>query len=264
MRIPILSLPKVFHVGTLDRDQRHSDGSSSFEGHCLSVSLHPRAWTQIAKLGGRETFALERSSSPGAFIDYLSIESDPVTLDAVRKTAAKAGYAREVQAWRAWMTDEDGDWRYMILETEAEAIAEATSCGDGLEDLEAPRGHKPVEAVAHHRATPALLQRIGFNLDGLDATPYALMVIADDIWPEVDGMWWLEDFNPSALSAPRGGIFPSRLDAWASRLAKPGEDNQSDEHWSLATGSMDLPDIDSDAASESLSPAAPCARMRAG
>lgn len=54
----------VAHVGSLD--QPRAPRGRSFEGGGLSVSLHPKAWTSIAKLGGQETWVL-RKDAPAFF-----------------------------------------------------------------------------------------------------------------------------------------------------------------------------------------------------
>ena len=52
MNLPVIRLSRVLHVGTMDIEafRARAGQRSSLEGHCLSVSLCPEAWEEIARL----------------------------------------------------------------------------------------------------------------------------------------------------------------------------------------------------------------------
>ena len=60
--VPVLRLPLVYHVGSLDPSRRGELHRTSQEGPCLSVSLCPGSWAEIARLGGS---VQEHPSQPG-------------------------------------------------------------------------------------------------------------------------------------------------------------------------------------------------------
>ena len=67
-------------------------------------------------------------------------------------------------------------------------------------------------------ATPALERLLDIRLRLIDASDYALLAWAETVFPAagipLDGVWWLERYDPLALSAPRGGIFPAQVPSW--------------------------------------------------
>ena len=60
MKIPLVKFTHIFHVGDLEGEPAIHD--ASHEGKCLSVSIHPEEWAEIAQLGGGETYRLERDT----------------------------------------------------------------------------------------------------------------------------------------------------------------------------------------------------------
>ena len=197
--LPVLKTTTVFHIGTLDPNRKQRD---SHEGHCLSVSRCPEAWRGIVRLGG---FPLWRLSRPGAtFVDVLRLAKDA---DLVRRITAW-GLDRKLvelrQLWKAWGTDEAGDWHYSLHASDAAAFAE-------VDDDEGPNG-SAVEPVEILTGTPLLAAHVRVaNLDTTDAFDFLALVFTEQMLPDADGLWWSEIFDPEALSAPRGGILPDRL-----------------------------------------------------
>ena len=81
-------------------------------------------------------------------------------------------------------------------------------------------GRTAVEPFETLVGTPTLSSVTGFGCaPDEDATEAAIMAWAID--GDFDGLWWREDYDPSALSAPRGCIFPSRLASWSASPAAP-------------------------------------------
>lgn len=202
----LIERPTVFHVGTLEPDRKGHFHADSLEGHCLSVSLHPEAWIQIARLGGSPVWRLDHES--GAFVDILSLEADAVAANAVRAWGVEQGLAQIKTCWRAWQYDsEEDDWRYMVFDTEEKARLNA----DEFEDREGGN----VECVSLCVGTPALCEIIGWkDASTKEVLDFLVLAYLEANVPEVQGVWWSEILDPDALSAPRAGILPSRLQGW--------------------------------------------------
>lgn len=71
--VPPRTFEALFHVGTLRPEDKGCDGPS-WEGHGLSVSVHPAAWTRIARLGGRPTWKLVNDQA--RFVDVHALTDD--------------------------------------------------------------------------------------------------------------------------------------------------------------------------------------------
>lgn len=227
MQFPVLKLPSVYHLGSLNRDDRGYRGDS-LEGHCLSVSLCPEAWRQIAKLGGAP---LNRLTNPqGIFLDVHGV-MDTITLRSpIEQWGIENQLAEIREMWRVWGFDSETDeWRYMLMTTKEQAIGEADGCGefDDTDNIPAPPGHRGVESAMVYVGTLPLAERVRHrDVTEQDAFDFVLMAWAEDTQPEIDGLWWRETYDPDSLSAPRGGILPGKLENWTSRLCNekdPGE-----------------------------------------
>lgn len=218
--VPLLLTDEVVHLGTLDHAQRGKHYASSQEHHALSVSHAPHAWKRIARLGGVPMHLLDRTG--GCFIDALEVQRQPAWNEVLADWAMAQGLAKRTTRWRAWVCDtEIDDWTYTTHTTET-AAAEEVLDQEGDTNAPGPDGRPSVEKVIDLIATPALALRLGLTKKtSIHHVPDAvLMVWADENLPEVDGLWWTETYDPSRLSAPRGGIFPSRLNRWT---VSPGD-----------------------------------------
>jgi len=226
MRIPLIELPRVLHIGTLDpADRGGNAGTTSFEGHCLSVSLCPHAWREIAELG--EDGLHEMTNGDGLFVDLLAVARDPEMLEAVLGWARSEGLVEDATAWRAWTLDtEEEVWRSALCDTLEEARMEADRDEEHEapeDELEGPDGRPAIEAVTIPRSTARLEAMTGMNgRFHKDATEAAIMAWAMEEAPTllgrpVDGVWWRLRHDPDSLVAPCGGIFPERVAAWAAR-----------------------------------------------
>lgn len=226
MDIPVIRLPKVFHVGTLDpANLGANSGTSSQEGACLSVSLCPNAWSAIAKLGGE---AHELRKEDGAFLDVTAVLGDEAAKAELERWGIEHELVRLRKLWRSWRYDSELDeWRYMLCKSRSEALEEARD-HDGedypsVADVPAPDGHKGVEPVTVPVGTPKLRKLTGYGLrldeDASDAlaVAFAMIGVPAQTGLEVDGVWWREHYDPAGLSAPRGGIFPARVKLWAAQ-----------------------------------------------
>ena len=205
--LPIISLDRVFHIGTLAPSDRGAQGES-LEGHLLSISLAPHAWRRIARLGGNPLHTL---SKPGGIrlLDLHAVERDAELRLQVEEWALAEALLERTDLWRAWRYDsEDDAWQYTLHASEDAALAQV----DEEDEPEGPDGSPAVEPCALLVGTPALaaIAQIG-NLGERDGFDYAATVWTERTQPDLDGVWWEETYDPAGLSAPRGGIFPSRI-----------------------------------------------------
>lgn len=206
-RIPTLKKTRVWHVGSPLAARRKA--ASSLEGTSFSVSEHPRAWTRIAKLGGSPTFMFtRRDGKPGVFVNRHALSK---AAENALLTGSGLVTTTKVYVLREETSDEDGE--DMVLESvfPTRAKAEEAADPDALED-----GYATIVERAGWKATPELLRRWAQVFTGdLDmfAGEFALMEAVEALGL-YDGMWWKEDLDPWSLSAPRGGIFQSKLAEW--------------------------------------------------
>jgi hypothetical protein len=120
---------------------------------------------------------------------------------------------------RLWTSDEEmepPDWRFSLFESPEAARAEAEF--QGLDDpQEAPEGHRQIETCSVLAGTPALEARMHHpRLEAIDCFDFAAIAWAMDTQPDLLGAWWRETYEPDALSAPRGGIFPDKVGRFAT------------------------------------------------
>jgi hypothetical protein len=209
----LLNVPTVYHIGTLEPRHRGRHGES-LEGQALSVSCCPHAWQTIAELGGNPWWKLQRSDAQ--FIDLYALREEPKILNRFIAWGLRCNLIESRELWRAWSVDEEGDWRYSLHSSEDEARFE--SCD------EAPQGQQPVEPLRTWVGTAALAQRVGWrSLAQRDAIDFLALALIEDTQPDIDGLWWREDYDPDVLSAPRGGILPSRLAQWRRQRIEPAQ-----------------------------------------
>lgn len=190
--LPLVSLDEVFHVGTLNIDDR---ADWSYEGDGLSVSIHPDEWAQIAKLG-RTTWVIRKPEWEDlTFVSWHDLSSED--RDALRQWAHARGWVEQRQVFRvSW---EDADWHdtvSMDFDSEPEACVEAEFRIQN-EDTDAR-----VEPVTVWRPT-ATFPESRTSRDA-DPTDVLLAVYVRETRPDLDGVWWDDDFDPEGLSCPRG------------------------------------------------------------
>jgi hypothetical protein len=200
-----------YHLGSLDASlKRHS-----LEGEGVSISHCPREWASITPLAG-EGFLLTKAGAE--FCDYHQFKQDKPWMARARKWAIEEGWA--VLAWLYEVSSYDDEYeqdRASICEDAQEAKDEAEAYGGGIRRF---RGLKPTPKLEEHLKTE------GAGILGVtDDYVVALYVEANN--PEVEGMWWEDDYDPSVLSAPRGVIFTRSLSGWgreAMNLNQMAED----------------------------------------
>ena len=211
--MPVRNVPLSFHVGTLD-PARRSSAKDSLEGPCLSVSHCPFAWRRIAKLGNAPLQAMRFTGDQdrALFLDVLAIERGAPLFQDIVGWGTRNGLVSEKTMFKAWEFDtETEEWRYSLHVT-PEVAREELEALNPNEALAAPDGHEPIEPATILAGTPALEARVQHaRLDQIDAFDFLALVWAMETQPQLLGIWWTETYDPDALSAPRGGVFPDRL-----------------------------------------------------
>ena len=203
----IVSLRTVYHVGS--RRAPTTRPWSSMEGPGLSVTLHPDEWREIAELSG-PTWRLRRGDHrAGRFFDMYSDR---------RKLLAQARKSGWITRGTIYVVssddDETGDRRSMWFAYRDEAQAE-------YEDrVDSGQADATLEEQPGWYATPALNDRwaeaFRSDLDLVMVEEFAVHQIVEAVMA-LDGLWWSDRLDPINLSAPRGVIFPTRLNEWAWR-----------------------------------------------
>lgn len=246
MPFPILVIPEVYHLGTLDPARRGSRFSSSYEGHCLSVSRTPHAWMRIARLGDAPLNLLSRENAQ--FLDMHGLT--PENREEIAAWAVSVGLASHETLWRSWYVDvETGEWRHFTDADRDDALAEAWGQWDaeGEADLRAiladlrtgDEDERPPEGIGGLvEAFPALVltahgrSRAACPGDCGEAFDLCAVMFAEDVLapghPDLAGVWWNETYEPEHLSAPRGGILPMRLPEFSVAPVDPGSVDDAD------------------------------------
>lgn len=166
----------------------------------LSVSACPDDWKRIAKLGGLHTTRLTGAdASPMRFVDMLSI--DDGTSRHLMHCAFVSGLVRQMRQWKAWHSDEEGNLLFSWHNTRDEAETES-----GIPDDMPPTCHTVLIAAPELAYAFAGQETLSPAL-----TLDAVVCITAEPDSSLDGLYWDETLDVSALSAPRGGIFQSRL-----------------------------------------------------
>lgn len=201
--LPVVELEQVYHVGSLRREHKGRQGPSQ-EGAGLSVSLHPREWTHIARLGGNPTFVLTKPG--GRFLDRHALALD--TELRFKEWGVAQGWLQPCTRWKVEWYDSEADARVHCLMASEEAAHNESA---ELEDAEPTVTE--VDAVA---LTASAVERLGFDCDPLLALNMVVTFYVEDC-TTLDGVWWSDALDPMGLSAPRGVICAQRLAQWQCR-----------------------------------------------
>jgi hypothetical protein len=209
---PKIHLSVVWHVGTMDVKQKRKD---SMEGNALSVSIHPHAWSGIARCSSSICFEItETSRRHLEFADILKIRSDSRhshLRDALTLRAIQDGYlVPSIVFQLEYQDDELDETCFMRFRTKTEALLEAggSEYSDSISQVEILTGTAAF-CVAHKlREDPVQ-----------DHRELAWMSILQNLCPELNGVWWNELFDPGIYSAPRGGLFLDRHNLCIKRKA---------------------------------------------
>lgn len=180
----------VTHLGTLNTSDRKN---WSLEGDGLSVSVHPEAWKQIARLGGSEQWTLARTDgTPLTFLDAHAL-TDKQRAD-IANWGIREGIVTETTAYTVTTYDDELD---------EDMTAMYATRADAETDTDDPDDINEIITFTFTGNSPRGAD-LGNTVD-----------ILTTVWTEQntdhDGVWWHDKLDPAAYSAPRGVILPSRI-----------------------------------------------------
>jgi hypothetical protein len=210
------NLSKVYHVGCIDIDNPvvNRKAGDSQEGNGLSISLHPDAWTQIAQLGGNDTYVL--TNPEPRFFDGL----DESMIKDASEWCLSEGYIKKATIFRLWAYDDEVGGKIYCDFTSRQKAKEELMSDEEDEDnyIEKIEGYKfdkasKVYFASGHKADVSLINNY-IAIWYAEAHGY-------------DGVWWNEALDPDGYSAPRGVIFQGKLDRWEIRRKRSSEEDRS-------------------------------------
>lgn len=228
---PTLAFDEVFHVGSMRPEMKgRTHNATSQEGNGLSVSRDPQAWTEIAKLGGEPTWSLKPAPGNQRCADFL--DAHALT---PQEWAVVTDWAQSVQLLQparlveiSWLDEEADARRSMVFDLDDPRDAQAAqqeheSLIEGAED------ESDVQRIefAGWRATPALNARMGFAVPLGLQNDLALTAYVEDVLFDahgIHGVWWLDEVDVQALSAPRGVIHRKALSHWQATVVQGQDD----------------------------------------
>lgn len=204
MRIPTLSVDKLWHIGDLDITRKYACGESQ-EGNLFSVSRCPRAWQQIVKLGG---FDLYEANAGYTLLDMLDITHAQTQagrhLQAeIRRWGYQQGLLQKETLYQGQYYDDELEDTCLISLTEDEAsIAEAEGEYECVLKKDVDAATSKLRDIHHLRSN-----HLG------DAFDFAVIEWArTHVAHEVDGVYWDQHYNPDCYCAPRAGLFEAKID----------------------------------------------------
>lgn len=211
---PIIQQDEVFHIGTLDPNMKFkTHNATSLEGNGLSVSVDPDAWRSIARLSEHPTWSM--TCRPAAcFVDIHALTEAHWTN--VLGWATDNGLVSPTEAIEVSWYDSEADQRVFTL-FDATKPREAERAQAEYEDL--VDSESEMKTSFSWMATPEMNERIGFKVDLGLVKDLALTMYCEDVLFDregVHGVWWEDDLNPGAYSAPRGVIHARALPRWTS------------------------------------------------
>jgi hypothetical protein len=185
--------------------------SNSYEGIGLSVMQCDEeiieSWIHIARLGGTVIELQRRDGEDGQFAVWSQALED-----AAIRWGLKQRLITKYMAWEvSWYDEEVDDRRAMVFDSRPEAEAQV----EYYEEVE-------IRPRSAYQSSEALARRWWQHFEGsgvLDTAQASIEVTnmyAAAAFPRLDGIWWNEELDPEALSAPRGVILPHALPRWAA------------------------------------------------
>lgn len=200
---PLVSMDTVTHIGTLNAGDKGIRGDS-YEGTGLSFSIHPEEWEQIARLGGQPWWETDLSGEPlldgHAFLDQHA--------EALAAWGEAEGWLARGQMFEArWFDDELEQEVALRVPTREEALAEVE---DRVDD--------PETAVTLvdpcWLATPKLDVAMGRTPREQPEGDAQVLQDVATVWARAQGLtgvWWEDELDEWAYSAPRGVVFEDHV-----------------------------------------------------
>ena len=211
--LPVVSLPKVWHIGTMKQAEKAMQWKSSYEGAGLSVSVNPDAWESIAELGGSPWWQLARADkAPGRFLNLYATKGN--SRKALVEMATSKGWLVRGERFKVSYPDPETETRRICsFATEAQARTERDFLREEAE------GNVRMWRVETELATPALEAIIGQTIAGEEGYELAVTALVEE-FDTLDGVWWRAPLDVAALSAPVGVISLRALPLWVSRKVR--------------------------------------------
>lgn len=198
----------VTHVGHLDGV---ADRAPSLDGPGLSVSDNPEAWRRIRGLNAPGI----RLTSPHAqWLDGFGI--GPEGIEEIRSWAIAQGFMRMIPVWRGIEMDprsgEVVDLTFTSLEEGARHFGHTPE--QEIEDQERGEGAlQPETAPALTPRGARVLERWPGCAESWEQA--AILIYTREVVivkrPFIAGVWWPEQEDTTAGTAPSGSLFPERL-----------------------------------------------------
>ncbi|CUJ49210.1 Uncharacterised protein [Achromobacter sp. 2789STDY5608633] len=211
IELPCLNLPSIYHIGSLQRENRGSRHATSQEGDCLSASLCPETWNYILKLGGLPWWEMTRADA--LFVDALAVTED--TWQHVRRWAEQQGLIEYVELYEVTVKNPDTDEPMTFLCWTKEAAEAEMEEGGSIKHV--PR--QPIlSSAGAQRAMQgdARLQKAdGFILQ------FFVQDVARQHIPEIVGVYYDDELKEFMHIAPRMAIFPDQVGSFECKIVSP-------------------------------------------
>lgn len=216
MKIPIHKFKMLYHVGELDA-QPLVNSRSSYEGPCLSVSEVPNAWRAIARLGDAPLWKLTKNEN-----QFLNMHRMSKALkEAVLQWGTETGLTENREGWVTELSSSDEDGMpYTRLSLSATYEMAVRDFGaDGDDDVSAR--YTLMMPFATEKLSIYARQKVDLML----ATDMLTLAYAEQVLG-LDGVFWDEELDVLAYSAPRAGIFPRKLSSWTVTQSATSENHE--------------------------------------
>ena len=199
---PLWDLERVTHIGSLDPAHKGCRGES-YEGTGLSVSVHPEEWEEIARLGGQAWWETDLSAlrilDGHQFIHEHS--------KALEQWGQQQGWLRAGVMYKiSWFDEEMQQTLSMLLSSLEDAQNELEEMGEGTDRIET------IDPC--WLATPKLDVAMGRTPRDQPSGDSQVLQDVATVWAKeqgLDGVWWEDNLEVEAYSAPRGVVFEDRV-----------------------------------------------------
>lgn len=200
MIYPTLQIQKIYHVGTLNTNDKNNN---SYEGAGLSISNCPSSWRTINPFTKGKTFLLKKNN--GLFLNRHSLKEEHI--EAIYKWGVENDYVKEKLLYQVETYYDDLQQSYYSNhETYKEALIEADDDPEAITKINGYISTKKLEEET-------------MNSKSLDPLDLLITVYSDKVL-NLDGVWWNDMLDIYCLSAPRGVIFRDKLSEWNATEVK--------------------------------------------
>lgn len=193
----LFSIDSVWHVGNLDKMKK---SSFSLEGDLLSVSLTPKTWSKLARANGVNHKLELKGALYVDFYDFLEHN-----LDDIIRWANDKGYINKEKVYSFTYYDDEIDEELTFsFDTVDALVSEFPDASD--DEIHIDESYVLSETyIAQNKSS----SKSKYDITNVQIEFIEDHVVADN--EQIVGIWWNDAFRPESFSAPRGGIFNSRL-----------------------------------------------------